>query len=558
MKTKNKLRVGVLIDGYSINRWEFELLEKIKKSKHSEIVLFIKNEATTNSKLSLNERFSRGVAQRRHLFYFIYMKLENIFFKKSLSLFDKIDIKNCIDTKIIHVKPIKTKFSDKFKVSDVNEIKKEKVDVFIRLGFRILRGSVLTEISKFGIWSFHHGDYKINRGSPAGFWEFLENDYVTGQVLQILTEELDNGLILNDSFSQTNTTSVNENKKNYYAKSSYIFDRVLSDLHSKGEELFFRDIKQKNTTPVFYSKQLYKYPSNYQFLQKIMLKLLDKFKIKFGYLFYFNQWVILFKFNNFSDNYSKSFYNFKKLIPPKDRFWADPFVVFNENRHYIFFEELIYKENKGKISCVEIDKNGFKSEPKVILEKKYHLSYPFIFKDHGRYFMIPESMDNKTIELYECESFPDKWNLVKVLLSDIEAVDSTILIYDNKYWLFTNIKEGSELSTNEDLFLFYADKLEGSWTPHPMNPIVSNISSSRPAGKIFKHKNILYRPSQNASKRYGYGMAINEIVTLNEYEYKEKVVQNILPEWEKNILATHTLNHEGSLTVIDGLIRRKK
>ena len=80
MKTKNKLRIGVFIDGYSINRWEFELLEKIKKSKHSEIVLFIKNESAINSKLSLNKRFLRGVAQRQHLLYFIYMKLENIFF----------------------------------------------------------------------------------------------------------------------------------------------------------------------------------------------------------------------------------------------------------------------------------------------------------------------------------------------------------------------------------------------------------------------------------------------------------------------------------------------
>ena len=555
---KNKLRIGVLIDEYSINRWEFELLNKIKNSNHSEIVLFVKNDSFTNLNLSFIKRCRRGFSQRKHLLYFIYMKLENLIFKKSLSLFDKIDIENWIKTKIIHVEPIKTKFSDRFKDSELNEIKIEKVDVFVRLGFRILRGKVLTEISKHGVWSFHHGDYKINRGSPAGFWEFLENDYVTGQVLQILSEELDNGLILHESFSSTNTTSVNENKKNYYVKSSYIFDSILSDLHRMGEELFFKNINQKNSIPVFYSKQLYKYPTNYQFLKKILLKLLEKLKVKFGYLFYFNQWVILYKFNKFSDDYSKSFYNFKKLIPPNDRFWADPFVVFDDNKHYIFFEELLYCENKGKISYVEIDKNGIKGSPKVILEKDYHLSYPFIFKDHEKYFMIPESMDNKTIELYECEFFPDKWNLVKVLITEIEAVDSTILIYDNKYWLFTNIKQGPQLSTNEDLFLFYSDKLDGSWNPHPMNPIVSNISSSRPAGKIFKHKNTLYRPSQNASKRYGYGMAINQILILNEYDYKEEIVQNILPEWEKNILATHTLNHDGNLTVIDSLLKKSK
>lgn len=555
---KNKLRIGVLIDEYSINRWEFELLNKIKNSNHSEIVLFIKNNSNMHKDLNFIKRCSRAFSQRKHFFYFLFMKIERILFKKSLLIFKKINIRNWINTKIIEVSPITTKFSDRLTDSDIEKIKIEKVDVFVRLGFRILRGRVLTEISKFGIWSFHHGDYKINRGSPAGFYEFLENNHVTGQVLQILTEELDNGLILDDSFSSTNTTSVNKNKKNYYVKSAYIFDRVLNNLYNDGEDLFFKKINIKNTSPVFYYNKLYKYPTNLFFLKKILIKIIKKIKTKFDYLFYFNQWVICYKFNNLSQNYSKSFYNFKKLIPPKDRFWADPFVVFDNNKHYIFFEELFYNENKGKISFVEIDINGVKNKSKVVLEKDYHLSYPFIFKDNNKYFMIPESMDNKTIELYECEDFPDKWKLVKVLMDNVEAVDTTVLKHNNKYWLFSNIRLDPQLSTNEDLFLFYSDDLFGKWTSHPMNPIVSDISSSRPAGKIFEYKNKIYRPSQNASKRYGYGMAINEIVTINENEYQEKNINIILPGWKKNVLATHTLNHDGNLTVIDSLLKRKK
>ena len=60
-----------------------------------------------------------------------------------------------------------------------------------------------------------------------------------------------------------------------------------------------------------------------------------------------------------------------------------------------------------------------------------------------------------------------------------------------------------------------------------MNPIVSDIISSRPASKIFTYKNKLYRPSQNASKKYGYGMAINEIIKLNEHKNKEKIIEYI-------------------------------
>ena len=41
----------------------------------------------------------------------------------------------------------------------------------------------------------------------------------------------------------------------------------------------------------------------------------------------------------------------------------------------------------------------------IVLEKDYHLSYPFLFEDNDELFMIPETATNKTIELYKCEEF---------------------------------------------------------------------------------------------------------------------------------------------------------
>ncbi len=49
-----------------------------------------------------------------------------------------------------------------------------------------------------------------------------------------------------------------------------------------------------------------------------------------------------------------------------------------------------------------------------------------------------------------------------------------------------------------------------------------------------------------------------EIVRINPHEYIEKDHMKIEPLWSKNLIGTHTLNIEGSLTVIDGCRKRLK
>jgi hypothetical protein len=171
--------------------------------------------------------------------------------------------------------------------------------------------------------------------------------------------------------------------------------------------------------------------------------------------------------------------------------------------------------------------------------------------------MIPESNNNKTIELYRCIEFPYKWEFKMNLMKNITAVDSTLFYYNNKWWLFCNMVEYEGASKNDELYLFYADEIETTnWTPHPLNPIVSDVTNSRPAGEIFIYNGKIIRPAQNSAYYYGYGMTMNEIVVLNEKEYKEKKIDSIYPNWDKNILRTHTFNHKGDLTIIDGRLRR--
>jgi len=282
------------------------------------------------------------------------------------------------------------------------------------------------------------------------------------------------------------------------------------------------------------------------------------FQNKINAIFYFKQWILLFKLSS-HNSISTSFFQFKKIVPPKDRIWADPHVLRRNNKYYIFIEELVHSLKKGHISLIVMDDKGSYTEPVKVLERDYHLSYPFIIEDNGELYMVPETAENNTIELYKCTLFPSKWELKIILIDNIIAVDSTIIFKDGKYWLFANVVRNKGASSLDELFLFSSEKLvSNNWISHPQNPIVSDVKQSRPAGNFFIYKDNLYRPSQNCSKRYGYGMRINQVIELTETNYQEKVVDSIFPNWERNLQSTHTISSVNNLTVIDALIKRRK
>lgn len=449
------------------------------------------------------------------------------------------------------------KFKDDIDVKDIEKIKKFEIDIFIRLGFRILTGEILNT-SKFGIWSYHHGDNKTNRGMPAGVWEVLEQEDVTGITLQILGNELDGGTIIHKSYLSTSKYSIIKNRYNIYKKSIVYLPRKVKQLYDIGESNFLNDLKKTNNIPNFYDHVLYKKPSNVEIVKgfsKYFLKWIYK---KIVDLLYRKQWIILYRFN--SDNaISSSFFNYTKITPPKDRIWADPFIWKNNNQYYIFMEEMLYSENKGKISVMQLGENRNFTKPQVIIEEDYHLSYPFMIEDKGELFMIPESGINETINLYKCIEFPGKWEFVKFLMTNISAVDTTIFKFQNKYWLFANLRDQEDTSIHEELFLFFSDDLvNGKWNSHPKNPIVTDVRCSRPAGKIFSINNRIFRPAQNCAKYYGHGMKIQEILILNEKEYVERTVDEIYPNWSNEIIATHTFNHLDRLSVIDAIEIKSK
>jgi len=269
----------------------------------------------------------------------------------------------------------------------------------------------------------------------------------------------------------------------------------------------------------------------------------------------FEQWQVAYYFAD-EDEVGCRFERLRYLVPPGDREWADAFAVEYQGRYFIFFEEVLSAATKGHLAAIEVFEDAEPGEARVILERPYHLSYPFVFDWEGALYMIPETAQNRTVELYRCEEFPHRWHLHQVLLDNISAVDATLWRGLGQCWMFVNVAEPGMEKNTDELHLYWSATPFGPWTANPRNPLVSDVRCARPAGPLFSHRGKLYRPSQDCSVAYGHSILINRVEHLGEDGYRETTVDRIAPGWREDAIYVHTVCRNKALRVIDCMMRR--
>ncbi len=550
MSSQHVLRVVFLLDSLSFRTWEREMIKEIAGIKGVSIVAVVLNESPRGDKASSAKKL---IALSKTAIYRLYSRLDRALFPAAEDLFEREDGSALFGgAPVIGVTPSRTLSSDYISEDDVQKIREFKPDVLIRLGFRILRGPILNA-APLGVWSLHHGDNTVNRGGPPGFWEVFKGIPTTGAVLQVLGEDLDNGSVISGIRSSTHRWSVNRNKHRIYRKALHLIPEALRDAKRKGMEKFMKAVVDKNSAPSFYSYPLFVNPGNLKMAGLLSLHLGRAVSTACRKALQAEAWVLLYRQ---SDELTTSPRKMKTLMPPKDRFWADPHAVREADKYYIFFEEFLYRQGKGHISLIVMDNKGNASPPVPVLEKPWHLSYPFVLKHEDAYFMIPDSGEHRTLDLYRCVEFPFRWEYQRTLLSGLYAADPTVVFHHGRWWLFVSIGKSPHTSASDELHLFHADRLDtDQWSPHPLNPLYSDVTRARPAGRLFAHRGRLYRPSQDCSVSYGYGVRINEVVSLDPETYEEREVDRILPQWHRRVTGVHTLTVAEGLTMLDARMR---
>jgi hypothetical protein len=227
---------------------------------------------------------------------------------------------------------------------------------------------------------------------------------------------------------------------------------------------------------------------------------------------------------------------------------ADPFLWEAGGSHYLLFEEVAAGQSRGRLGCVEVLPDASCSEMKVILQRPYHLSYPCVVPVDGELFLLPESSEANRIELYRFSRFPWEMELVSSPVEGVALVDTTPVFVNGRWYFFT-----TTIEPFLETLLFSATRLEGPWKLHPRNPVSSSVRSCRSAGHLFWKDGRLFRPTQDCSVRYGYGIALNEVTRLTPDEFEERPVSHIPPTWMRGLLGTHTWNEDSAFQVVDGI-----
>ncbi len=417
----------------------------------------------------------------------------------------------------------------------------------------------LPDLPRYGVWRVQFGEDQYGDCGLPGFWEVMLDQPVTAAKLMVKWPGDLRERNVYHAVASTVPFSVRNNHDSMAHKACHFLHYRLQALYLLGDAQFLNKYPQA-VEPREQAKEAMTslVPSNFRmiglFLRNCARYLVYKVKSvvikrKFTILY----WVGKLDLTTLDAG------QFVALNPPGSKFWADPFVVEQEGNRFIFFEEGESDTGKGRIAVLQIDPSGRCGPPQTILDRPYHLSYPFILENNGEYFLIPESSANKTVELYRCRQFPHQWEFETYLLRDIVLEDSTLFFHEGIWWLFASSRVERSNTSNDQLVIFYSPNLvSGDWTAHPCNPVVTDVSNCRPAGKIFSIGGKIFRPAQNnASRQYGYSIQINEIELLTKTAYQEKRTFSISPDRFKKFAAIHTLNTSISTVVIDGIIRKR-
>lgn len=553
MTSQRNLNLGLILTSHEVPAWFSHSLERVRALDGTRIrlVLMVMDEHEDG------ERTARGSSSGESFFYQTLNRIDRKRFVRSPDALEIVDLSEMLTgIPILPVRSVREGERQRLYMDQetAEVVRAFDLDLIVAYEFQQFDEAVLSAANG-GVWYYEFSGRSM-RGGPPGFWEVIEKQSESISALCSRGRGFENGWTICRRNILTYPFSPARNCNTLLWASASLLPRQIARLQCLGEAKFIEGTAHFNWESQTCPVSPVRIPSNIEVLWsygRLFFRQVGEFVQRKRSL---DTWYLMFSLDQKAPF---SFKTFQKITPPKDRFWADPHIIHKDGRYFIFVEEYSYQRERGEISVIEMDAQGRFGKSVPVISENYHLSYPFVFEHEGRYYMVPESAENNTIDLYECVEFPAGWKFKMHLMRDVKAVDTTLFQYQGKWWLFTGMAEHAGAFPEVELFLFSSDDLFSTdWKPHPLNPVVSDISSARPAGRLFVKDGKIYRPSQNCSKSYGYGFNINEIECLTPTEYSEKKVMAVEPDWDAQLKGTHTCTQVDDLTMIDGYTRRRR
>lgn len=212
-----------------------------------------------------------------------------------------------------------------------------------------------------------------------------------------------------------------------------------------------------------------------------------------------------------------------KITISSTRFLADPFLYYENGIYYIFFEHQ-GEDGPAKIGLIQSPDGLNYSFKGNVIEERFHLSFPQIFKYKKDYYILPESASINQVILYKAINFPLKWEISDTLIKNIRLKDPAILLSDT-----LNLITGIDDKYNQKIFK--SDFLFGEWKT--LESFKSRKGDEiRPAGNFFEVNSEWYIPFQNNREGYGTGVSLYKLKRdkfekiISRQLYKNDTIQN--------------------------------
>jgi hypothetical protein len=230
----------------------------------------------------------------------------------------------------------------------------------------------------------------------------------------------------------------------------------------------------------------------------------------------------------------------------ESQWFADPFLFEQDGKTFVFVEVMQKWRAKGAIGYFDL--SAQKPRCKIVIDERFHMSFPNVFQNSTGIYMIPETFQDHKISVYSATHFPNQWVKSKTLIDNVYYVDTALIKLNDGSFEIVTYDISSKPATLR-VFVFDIEKLV---IGKQLQYMVDESDELRPAGNSFVSDGKIVLPTQGHSNGA-------ECVLL-KYEINESgfVVKSHSPQVIESVdgyLACHTFNHSERSVVFDELTK---